>query len=193
MEGDTESAAQNLALAATYPLTGRWRMCPKIFRTGTVQFQTIEGQPLPKDQVLHKDYELEVLKCKNADQVRKPGPPNLWFHRKILCRDYKIRHTCRCLFGCSSKETGDGTVHDVSLPPIKHLFEECHWQPFVSNETPQPDTWDGEDRASAIKSGLSKHVCGGKPFDAMYIDARKRNDDTPWNEAKEIITKNTPM
>jgi hypothetical protein len=30
--------------------------------------------------------------------------------------------------------------------------------PFISNETPYNDTWDGEDRASAIKYGTVKQV-----------------------------------
>jgi hypothetical protein len=35
-------------------------------------------------------------------------------------------------------------------------------------------------------------VCGAKPFNAMYIDARRRKDDRPWDETNEVITKNTP-
>ena len=35
-------------------------------------------------------------------------------------------------------------------------------------------------------------VCGAKPFNAMFIDARRRKDDRPWDETNEIITKNTP-
>ena len=32
-----------------------------------------------------------------------------------------------------------------------------------------------------------------KVFDAIAIDARRREDDTPWDETKEVITKNTPF
>lgn len=209
MEGDTESAAQNLALAASYEKTGRFRMCPTIYRKGEPEFLTVEGQNIPDGQIVHKDLKNHKLACLNKDQVNKPGPPNMWFHRKIKCRDYKIRHICVCLYGCyppdsggsqetwklSNKQYGGG--HDgairVDLPQVKTLFDECRWQPFISNEYPQPDTWDGEDRASAIKNKLGKHVCGSKPFSAMYIDARRRSDDIPWDETGEIITKNTPL
>ena len=78
------------------------------------------------------------------------------------------------------------------MPPAKTLFDECDWQPFVSNESPGPDTWDCEDRASAIKYGTGRHVCGSRIFDAMYIDARTRKDDIPWDETGEYITKVTP-
>ena len=30
-------------------------------------------------------------------------------------------------------------------------------------------------------------------FDAIAIDARRREDDVPWDETKEVITKNTPF
>lgn len=86
----------------------------------------------------------------------------------------------------------DGTFK-VEMPDIPHLYDECEWKPFVSNDAPQPDTWDAEDRASAIKSKvLSKHVCGGDPYDAMYIDARTVSDDLPWDETGQMISKNTP-
>ncbi len=38
--------------------------------------------------------------CKNSHQVHKPEPPHFWYNLKIKCRDYKIRHCCKCLFGC---------------------------------------------------------------------------------------------
>lgn len=31
------------------------------------------------------------LVCKNKEQEINPKPPNLWFNKKIKCRDYKIR------------------------------------------------------------------------------------------------------
>lgn len=78
------------------------------------------------------------------------------------------------------------------MPQIGHLYEECEWMPFVSQESPRADTWDAEDRATALNSEYKRHVCGGNIFDAMYIDARTREDDIPWDETGEIITKNTP-
>ena len=90
------------------------------------------------------------------------------------------------------------------------------WGPFVSNEEPGPGSWDAEDRATiaaVAKGKLKKHVCGDKGgsllsisanmklrlffaaqvFDAIAIDARRREDDVPWDETKEVITKNTPF
>ena len=32
-----------------------------------------------------------------------------------------------------------------------------------------------------------------KVFDAIAIDARRREDDVPWDETGEVITKNTPF
>ena len=78
------------------------------------------------------------------------------------------------------------------MPPIKHLYEECDWQPFISSESPTKDTWDAEDRATALTTPNKKHVCGGKVFNAMFIDARTRDKDVPWDETGEIITKVTP-
>ncbi len=64
---------------------------------------------------------------------------------------------------------------------VRHMFEECDWRPFVSNEAPKyrnilkfllhlfiflsrEDTWDGEDRHGAIKAGTAEHVNGLAPF-----------------------------
>ena len=38
-----------------------------------------------------------------------------------------------------------------------------------------------------------KHVCGNARFAAMFIDSRSKEDDTPWDEPGDIITKNTPL
>ncbi len=35
-------------------------------------------------------------------------------------------------------------------------------------------------------------MCGSNLFDAMFVDARRRSDDLPWDETGEWITKNTP-
>ena len=36
-------------------------------------------------------------------------------------------------------------------------------------------------------------ACFLQVFDAIAIDSRRRDDDTPWDETKELITKNTPF
>ena len=43
----------------------------------------------------------------------------------------------------------------------------------------------------SIKTKQSNHPL--KVFDAIAIDARRREDDTPWDETREVITKNTPF
>ena len=78
------------------------------------------------------------------------------------------------------------------MPKIAHIFDECEWMPFVSASNPRVDTWDGEDRANAIKNGFGKKVCGSELFSAMYIDARTKGGDIPWDETGEAITKVTP-
>ena len=47
---DTESVTQNMAFSATLPLSGRFRMCPKIRQSGPPEFQTIQGQDIPDSQ-----------------------------------------------------------------------------------------------------------------------------------------------
>ncbi len=47
------------------------------------------------------------------------------------------------------------------MPEVGHLFEECEWRPFVSNEAPNKATWDGEERAMAVQYGTGKHVSDG--------------------------------
>jgi hypothetical protein len=66
------------------------------------------------------------------------------------------RHLCRCLYGCHGQQSDRS--FKIDLPPVRTLFDECEWMPFISNETPYNDTWDGEDRASAIKKGTVKQV-----------------------------------
>lgn len=188
-DGDTESATQNMAMVNSLPQTGRFRMCPRIRQVGEPQFRTIEGGEIPQEQKVLKDFEAQRLTCLNKDQTTKPGPPNHWFDLQVRCRDYKMRHCCQCLYGCYPKINGQWKV---DMPQIGHLYEECEWMPFVSQESPRADTWDAEDRATALNSEYKRHVCGGNIFDAMYIDARTREDDIPWDETGEIITKNTP-
>lgn len=80
----------------------------------------------------------------------------------------------------------------MDMPEISHIFEECDWRGFVSNDSPQPDTWDAEDRAGAIAAGTPNQVCGSDLYAAMFIDARRVSDDLPWSETGEFITKATP-
>ena len=131
-------------------------MCPKTRRTGDLEAQTVDGHDVPKDQVVENDIAGQRLICRNEAQTKKPAPPNYWFSRKILCRDYKIRHCCKCTLGCHNNRTHDG-YYKVDMPEITTLFDECEWGPFISNEAP-PD-YDGEDRAQAIKYGTGKQVC----------------------------------
>ena len=41
--------------------------------------------------------------------------------------DYKMRHTCKCLYG-SPDPAGK-----IQLPTYDTLFDECEWKPFVGN------------------------------------------------------------
>ena len=76
--------------------------------------------------------------CQNKWQIKKPGPPNYWFHRRIQCVDYKIRHQCECLYGClkQKEEHIKKDIVKVILPKTETLFDECYWQPFVDTSTP---------------------------------------------------------
>ena len=80
-----------MAMATSYKVTGRFKMCPKIRRVGYPEFRTVEGQDIPEEQIVEKDYVNQRLVCKNKDQTRKPQPPNYWFNAQIKCRDYRIR------------------------------------------------------------------------------------------------------
>ena len=68
---------------------------------------------------------------------------------------------------------------------------------FLISDTQTPDnsTWDVEERGQIIakNSPLSKHVCGGNKLDAMYIDTRTVDEDVPWHEVNQLMTKNTPL
>ena len=61
--------------------------------------------------------------------------------------------------------------------------------------TPDNGTWDAEVRGNIIRKNpeLVKHVCNDNTVDAMYIDTRRVEDDVPFHETGEIMTKNTPM
>lgn len=66
---------------------------------------------------------------------------------------FTIRHCCKCLYGCPKQARDSET--EIELPETKDLFPECEWKPFVSNEAPSPETWDAEDRATALTRGTS--------------------------------------
>ena len=106
-----------------------------------------------------------------------------------------LRFCCRCTYGCYDppKVAGDG--HQVELPKLKTLFDECDWQEFVSFGYPRTKTWDIEMRMLVLNKykKRSGHVCGSNKFNAMYIDGRKIEDDTPADETGEILTKYSPQ
>ena len=102
------------------------------------------------------------------------------------------------MFGCD--QTPNGVAGDpikVDLPKVKTLFDDCDWRPFTSLDFPYGNTWDIEMRSKAFHNRYKKHfkghVCGEKINDAMYIDARTIDDDVPWDETGEYITKITPQ
>ena len=68
---------------------------------------------------------------------------------------------------------------------------------FSDTQTPDNSTWDVEERGQIIAKSknniLSKHVCGGNKLDAMYIDTRTVDEDVPWHEVNQLMTKNTPL
>ena len=90
-------------------------------------------------------------------------------------------------------ELSDATK--VVVPEVKSLFDECEWRPFFSLSFPSANTWDIEMRAIALsrKKVYRHHACGEDINSAMYIDVRTREDDIPWDETDEYITKITPQ
>ena len=95
------------------------------------------------------------------------------------------------MYGCNKNKD----MKSIALPKVETLFDECIWQPFVDTQTPDNGTWDAEERGSIGKMSkiLSGHVCGGNKLEAMYIDTRRVDDDVPWHETGELMTKNTPV
>ena len=111
-----------------------------------------------------------------------------------------FRHCCKCLFGCYGHPQVAGhpsTGHPIKVvvPEVKSLFDECEWRPFFSLSFPYANTWDIEMRAIALrkKKVYRHHACGEDINSAMYIDVRTREDDIPWDETDEYITKITPQ
>jgi hypothetical protein len=193
--GDTEDVIQNLAWTFNFQRTAPWRLCSKAFRKGTGEIETTQGHDIPTDQIVTTDNNKDGVVCKNEKQIKKPPPPDYWFHRKIRCVDYKIRHQCECMYGClNPPEDAEEGTFKVILPKVETLFDECYWQPFVDTTTPNKNTWDAEVRGTIIKKNpkLMKHVCNDNLIDAMYIDTRRVEDDKPVQETGELITKNTP-
>ena len=64
----------------------------------------------------------------------------------------------------------------------------------MDTSTPDNHTWDAEVRGTIIRKHekMAGHVCNDNNVDAMYIDTRRVEDDIPWHETGEIMTKNTP-
>ena len=108
LTGDSEDALQNLGYVSNFQQTAPFRMCPKQLRKGNAEFQTTSGTPFENSgQVLNIDYKNDRLRCLNSEQSTKPPPPNYWFHKKIKCMDYKMRHQCECLYGCHPSDGGE--------------------------------------------------------------------------------------
>ena len=195
--GDIEHVLTNIAYVSNFEKTAPFRICPKKFREkGKTEFQTTQGTPVPIKQIVDQNFKEEKLVCENSKQLEKPGPPNYWFHKKIKCMDYKMRHQCECLYGCLHQKDDHTEKKQVKivLPKIKTLFDECEWRPFVDTSTPDNHTWDAEVRGTILRKHkvLAQHVCNDNNVDAMYIDTRRVEDDIPWHETGELMTKNTP-
>ena len=77
-------------------------------------------------------------------------------------------------------------AENISILPKKKISD---------TQTPDNSTWDVEERGQIIAKNqpLSKHVCGGNKLDAMYIDTRTVEEDIPWHEVNQLMTKNTPL
>jgi len=216
--GDMESAAQVFHYVHTYPVSESFRFCNSKFKKSTFKIETIHGQSLEdaRQQTEKSNKNGGEFVCLNHDNKDKPTSPYYWFHRKITCKDYRIRFYCSCQFGCKPKKKdfklGDWTISgwNVRVPlikgptgrkePIKHPYQECDWRPFVSLTYPLKDTWDAEIRPHMTHGTKDApgfklfrgHACGYGVFDAMYIDARRISDGKAASETNEVITKNTP-
>jgi len=216
--GDMESAAQVFHYVHTYPVSESFRFCNSKFKKSTFKIETIHGQSLEdaRQQTEKSNKNGGEFVCLNHDNKDKPTSPYYWFHRKITCKDYRIRFYCSCQFGCKPKKKdfklGDWTISgwNVRVPlikgptgrkePIKHPYQECDWRPFVSLTYPLKDTWDAEIRPHMTHGTKDApgfklfrgHACGYGVFDAMYIDARRISDGKAASETGDIITKNTP-
>ncbi|CAB4055362.1 unnamed protein product [Lepeophtheirus salmonis] len=196
--GDVEQARTNILYTQTFTKTGSTRMCSVQNIQGNMDIRTVEGGNVPSDQVIDlvgsssHSYNGEQIICKNIRQTKKPESPYFWPYDDVKCRDYKVRHCCRNLFG----ETIQHGYHNhskpfkVVTPKVKTIFDDCEWRPFLSNSYPKEH--EQEDRASLSKTGYKKHVCGPPIFNSMFIDARRRKDDIPFYETGEKLTKVTP-
>jgi len=216
--GDMESAAQVFHYVHTYQSSESFRFCNSRFKHQNFDVQTIHGHSIEdaRQNVQKSNKNGGEFVCMNALNTDKPHSPYFWFHRKITCKDYKIRFRCKCQFGCKPipkpVKLGDLEFEgwNVRVPiiegstgvmgPIEHPYQECDWKPFVSLDYPKPDTWDAEIRPHMTHGkkdapGMKKfigHACGYGVYDAMYIDARRISDGKAASETGDIITKNTP-
>merc|ERR1719295_1904559 len=216
--GDMESATQTYHYVKGYPLTDTFRFCGSQYRKQEIAITTILGQSR-RDAQREGQITESPLKnggefvCLNEDQRKKPPPPDYWFTRKILCKDYRIQFKCSCFFGCKKQEK-KVTYEELSwkgwrvrVPEIPHLFSECTWNPYVNTDAGTTIMDDVEVRSSMLwgrKEGsdlkvegdfkaFKEHACGDGHFDAMYIDSRRIKDSMPASETGELITKNTPF
>ena len=83
-------------------------------------------------------------------------------------------------------------------PPLAHLFAECEWRDYISEEYPGNEkgaAWEFELKEDAEKKdAISHHVCGKAKSNSYFIDAVTKETKIPWYELEhpvsfKIITK----
>merc|ERR1711962_83840 len=224
--GDMENAPQVFHYVHTYTASESFRFCNKRFLDDEFKIETVaynyDAYSLKdanqKGQITHKSNSNGgEFVCMNKQQKKKPQAPNYWYHRNIMCMDYRIQFKCRCFFGCKQREkvykewkgwhvrvpmieppTGGAGSEDKI--PTQTLFDECTWQPLVSHYAPTPDTHDAEIRPHMTWGDIDSpgakqyrgHACGTGVYDAMYIQAVRISDGKTPMETGEVITKYTP-
>ena len=86
----------------------------------------------------------------------------------------------------------------LESPPLGHLFAECEWRDYISEDYPgneQGAAWEFELKEDAEKKdAISHHVCGKAKSNSYFIDAVTRETKIPWYELEhpvsfKIITK----
>ena len=129
--GDIEHVLTNIAYVSNFEKTAPFRICPRKFRRpAKTEFQTVQGQPVPSTQLIDRNYKQEKIVCENIKQMHKPDPPNYWFHKKIKCVDYKIRHQCECLFGCLHQKDDLTAKRQVKIGNF--LLPRATWRSFTA-------------------------------------------------------------
>merc|ERR1719402_1093920 len=74
----------------------------------------------------------------------------------------------------------------IESPPLAHLFAECEWRDYISEEYPGNEkgaAWEFELKEDAEKKdAISHHVCGKAKSNSYFIDAVTRETKIPWYE-----------